>query len=76
MVPCGSALLRSTPQCIIQVEENRVQIFFPDKPDQQMRARLKGYGFRWSPTAGAWQRYRSNAGLYWARQCCGAVTDD
>ena len=25
MVPCGSALLRSTPQCIIQVTQNKLQ---------------------------------------------------
>lgn len=40
-------------------EENRVQIFFPDKPSEDMRRRLKQSGFRWSPTAGAWQRMPS-----------------
>jgi len=53
------------------VEENRVQIFFPGMPQPDVRKKLKQNGFRWSPTAGAWQRHRSNAALWWARRCCG-----
>lgn len=34
----------------------RLQIFFDDKPDDQVRALLKANGFRWSPSRGAWQR--------------------
>ena len=41
------------------VEENRVQIFFPGTPSFDVRKKLKQNGFRWSPTAGAWQRHRS-----------------
>ena len=52
------------------VEENRVQIFFPRKPATDLRRTFKSAGFRWSPTTGAWQRHRSNAALYWARRAC------
>lgn len=38
-------------------EENRVRVFFPGKPDEATRTRLKRAGFRWSPTVGAWQAY-------------------
>jgi hypothetical protein len=37
--------------------ENRVRITFPSKPPEEMRRALKSAGFRWSPTAGAWQRF-------------------
>ena len=46
------------------VENNRLQIFFPGKPDDATRKLLKGRGFRWSPTSGAWQRHRSSAATY------------
>ena len=36
--------------------DNRLQIFFDGKPDGDTREKLKEYGFRWSPSAGAWQR--------------------
>jgi hypothetical protein len=42
-------------------EANRYQIFFPGKPKEEIRSLLKHRGFRWSPTAGAWQRFRKNA---------------
>lgn len=37
-------------------EDNRLQIFFDEKPDGGTRDKLKEYGFKWSPSAGAWQR--------------------
>lgn len=36
--------------------ENRLQILFDDKPDEDTRAALKSNGFRWSPRFQAWQR--------------------
>ena len=37
-------------------EENRLQILFDDKPDEDMRTKLKSNGFKWSPRNKAWQR--------------------
>lgn len=53
------------------VEENRLQIIFPGKPDEAMRERLKSRGFRWAPSAGAWQRQLNNAARYAATQILG-----
>lgn len=50
------------------VEENRIQLFFPGKPDDATRTMLKQRGFRWSPYAGAWQRHLNNAGVYAAQE--------
>lgn len=38
------------------VEQNRLQIFFGSKPNEETRAALKSNGFRWSPKNQAWQR--------------------
>jgi hypothetical protein len=46
------------------IEENRIQIIFPGKPEEAIRERLKGEGFRWSPYNKAWQRHLNNAGRY------------
>lgn len=46
----------------------RVQIIFHAKPDEATRAILKQHGFRWAPSAGAWQRHLTNAGRYAATQ--------
>jgi hypothetical protein len=50
------------------VEENRVQIFFPGKPDEQIRQNLKSNGFRWSPRHGAWQRHLTSHAVHLARK--------
>lgn len=50
---------------------DRVQIFFPGKPDAATIAKLKGAGWNWSPRNGAWQRKLTNAAEYSARQIVG-----
>lgn len=38
------------------VEAMRLQLFFDDKPEPEVRTVLKEHGFRWAPSQGAWQR--------------------
>ncbi len=45
-------------------EENRLQIIFEGKPDAAIRSELKGNGFRWAPSQGAWQRQLNNGARY------------
>ena len=49
-------------------EDDRIQIDFDEKPDDAMRAKLKGSGWRWAPSAMMWQRKRTNAAMYSAKE--------
>ena len=48
----------------INVKDNRLQLFFEDKPDGKIRDELKSNGFRWSPKALAWQRQLTSNAIY------------
>lgn len=54
-------------------EADRIQIFFNERPGPELYAKLKGRGFRWSPSAGAWQRYRTNDTRYAVKFILGVV---
>lgn len=51
-------------EVIANSEENRLQILFDEKPDEQKRAALKGNGFKWAPSQGAWQRQLNDNAVY------------
>src|SRR5262249_53696273 len=38
------------------VEFQKVELHFPGKPSEEIRAKLKEWGFRWVRTAGCWSR--------------------
>ncbi|MFI5296634.1 MAG: DUF3560 domain-containing protein [Polyangiales bacterium] len=59
----------------IDEDDNRVRIHFPGKPDEAMRTKLKGAGFRWAPSNGAWQRHASATAWWYARQIVGAPAE-
>jgi len=42
---------------VAAASENRIQIFFPDKPNEAIIAELKSNGFRWAPSVNAWMRF-------------------
>ena len=46
------------------VEANRLQLHFPDRPSCDVVAALKSCGFRWTPSLEVWQRHRSAAANY------------
>jgi hypothetical protein len=48
--------------------DNRVRLFFTGKPDEATRSRLKGSGFRWTPSLRCWQAYRNSRAFDLAKQ--------
>lgn len=44
--------------------EDRLQILFDEKPDQETISKLKHNGFRWSPRFKAWQRQLTSNAFY------------
>lgn len=49
-------------------ENNRLQIFFDEIPAPELRQELKGRGFRWARSEGAWQRQLTGNAIYAAKQ--------
>lgn len=45
-------------------EQNRIQILFDDKPNEEVRTLLKRYGFKWARSQNAWQRLFNKNGIY------------
>jgi hypothetical protein len=52
----------------ISEAENRVRITFPEVPPEALRRALKGRGFRWAPSVGAWQRQASPGAWHAAKE--------
>lgn len=44
--------------------ENRLQLFFEEKPSEEQRRELKSNGFKWAPSQGAWQRQLTKNAIY------------
>ena len=62
----------------VDTGDNRLRVFFDEKPDEDTRAALKSSGFRWSPNADAWQQQLTNNALYAAKhlECIQPVNDE
>lgn len=52
-------------------EEHRVRIYHDARPGAETIAKLKTYGFHWTPSLGCWQRLRNNSARYAAEQITG-----
>jgi hypothetical protein len=57
--PTPADLEKNGIRLVENAEENRVQLFFPGKPSEAVRLRLKREGFKWASFNGCWQRHRS-----------------
>lgn len=49
------------------VEENRLQLFFPTRTSKDVYELLTGHGFRWSRTNGCFQAFRGGNADYWSK---------
>ena len=53
---------------VFNYDENRIQIFFDEKPEPSIRSALKEHGFIWAPSKSAWQRQLNKNGIYAVKQ--------
>lgn len=53
---------------VANVAENRLQLFFDEKPLETTRDALKLCGFRWARSVGAWQRQLTANAIYAAKR--------
>jgi hypothetical protein len=74
--PCNTAPIGDQVRILENVLEQRVQILFPGKPSAEIRARLKGRGFRWAPSQGAWQRQLTPQAVDVARAIVAAANQE
>lgn len=58
-------------EIVRNLEADRLQILFDEKPDEATRAALKSNGFRWSPRYNAWQRQLTRNAEIAARRVLG-----
>lgn len=49
---------------VANADMNRLQIFFDAIPDEEVRKELKGRGFKWARSVGAWQRQLTDNAIY------------
>lgn len=56
-----------TVKVIDNIEENRIQLVYNEKPSEEIRKELKRNGFKYSYTNNAWQRFRNGNSLYAAK---------
>lgn len=61
-------------EIVRNLEADRLQIIFDEKPDEETRSVLKSNGFRWSPRYGAWQRQLTQNAEYAARCVLKAIS--
>jgi hypothetical protein len=59
----------------VDIEENRVKITFEERQSDEVTAKLKTRGFKWSRTNRCWQRLRTKHALWAAREICGVKAD-
>lgn len=45
-------------------EKNRLQVIFDEIPSEEVRREMKGWGFRWARSEGAWQRQLTDNAIY------------
>ena len=51
-------------EAVANTDNNRLQLFFDEKPNEAQRTTLKRNGFHWSPSEGAWQRLLNSNAIY------------
>lgn len=59
---------------VLNYEADRLQILFNDRPDEGLRNSLKKSGFKWAPSAGAWQRQLTGNAI-WATKRLLSIPD-